>query len=156
MEFRHIVRVAATELQGKMPIKLALTKIKGVGPAFANAVIIRLGIDPKKKVGDFTNEEFKEIEDFLKDPEGVPEWALNRRKDPFTGKDEHKISSDLTIQLKQDLDYMKKTKSYRGMRHAFGLKARGQRTKSTGRKGKTIGVQRKKLVQQKQKKDDTK
>ena len=152
MEFRHIVRVAATELKGKMPIKLALTKIKGVGPAFANAVITILEIDPEKKVGEFTNEEFARIEAFLKNPEGVPQWMLNRKKDPFTGKDGHKISSDLQIQLKQDLDYMKKTKSYRGMRHAFGLKARGQRTKSTGRKGKTVGVQRKRIKEARQKK----
>jgi small subunit ribosomal protein S13 len=148
VEFRYIVRVAATEMQGKTPIKLALTKIKGVGAAFANATITILGIDPHKRVGDFTNEELGRIETFLKNPEGVPQWALNRRNDPFTGKDTHLISSDLTIQLKQDLDYMKKTKSYRGMRHAFGLKVRGQRTKSTGRKGKTLGVHRKALKQQ--------
>ena len=147
MEFRYIVRVAATELKGKMPIKLALTKIKGVSAAFANATLTLLGIDPDKKVGDFTNEEFARIEAFLKNPDGVPLWILNRRNDPFTGDDTHLISSDLTIQLKQDLDYMKKSKSYRGMRHAHGLKARGQRTKSTGRKGKTVGVHRKKLAQ---------
>jgi len=151
VEFRHIVRVAATELKGDTPVQLALTRIKGVGPTFASATVKALGLDPKKKIGEFSDKELKELEEFLKNPKGLPTWLLNRRRDPFTGKDMHLVSSDLTIQLKQDLDYMKKIKSYRGMRHAFGLKVRGQRTKSTGRKGRTIGVQRKKSGQQKKK-----
>jgi small subunit ribosomal protein S13 len=156
VEFRHIVRVAATELQGKMPLKLALTKIKGVGPTVANAIITALEMDPSKKMGDFTDEELEKLGSFLKDPKGIPEWALNRRKDPFTGGDHHLTSSDLTIQAKQDVDYMKKIKSYKGMRHAFGLKVRGQRTKSTGRTGRTMGVQRKRIKMQQAKKKEAK
>lgn len=145
MEFRHIVRVAATELQGKTPVKLALTRIKGVGPAVANAAVKRLGIDPGKPMGEFTDEELQQIESVLKDPEEVPDWLLNRRKDPFTGEDNHLISSDLKFQQKQDIDYMKKIRSYKGIRHSMGLKVRGQRTKSTGRHGTTVGVQRKRI-----------
>jgi len=39
---------------------------------------------------------------------------------------------------------MKKIKCWRGIRHRLGLKVRGQRTKTTGRTGMTIGVRRKK------------
>ncbi|MBR9689955.1 MAG: 30S ribosomal protein S13 [Candidatus Altiarchaeota archaeon] len=148
MEFRHRVRVAATELRGKMPVKLALTKVKGVGPAIANAILTILKIDPKKQMGTFNDEELAALEEFVKNPQGIPSWSVNRQKDPFTGKDEHLVSSDLDFRLKTDIDYMKKTKSYRGMRHAFGLKVRGQRTKSTGRRGKSLGVRRKKGVKQ--------
>jgi small subunit ribosomal protein S13 len=39
---------------------------------------------------------------------------------------------------------LKKIRAYRGLRHERGLKVRGQRTKSTGRRGSTVGVSRKK------------
>ena len=35
------------------------------------------------------------------------------------------------------------------MRHAFGLPVRGQRTRGHFRKGKSVGVQKKKIQQQK-------
>jgi small subunit ribosomal protein S13 len=45
---------------------------------------------------------------------------------------------------------MKKIRSYKGMRHAYGLPVRGQRTKSKFRKnkGKVKGVKRKSGVKQ--------
>ena len=41
---------------------------------------------------------------------------------------------------------MKKTHSVKGVRHQLGLRVRGQRTRTTGRGGKSVGVQRKKLT----------
>ena len=38
---------------------------------------------------------------------------------------------------------MKRTRSYKGVRHIYGLKVRGQRTRSTGRTGGILGVSRK-------------
>jgi len=147
VELRHIVRIAATELKGEMPLRIALTKIKGVSFMFSNAVIKALGYDPEKKVGELSDEEIEKIEDCLKNPHsyGIPSWLYNRRKDLLTGKDLHVVGPDLELVVKQDIDFMKKIKCYRGIRHALGLKVRGQRTRSTGRKGRTVGVQRKKV-----------
>ncbi|NLE05551.1 MAG: 30S ribosomal protein S13, partial [Crenarchaeota archaeon] len=39
-------------------------------------------------------------------------------------------------------------RSWRGYRHAYGLKVRGQRTKTTGRAGKSLGVKKKAMPQQ--------
>jgi small subunit ribosomal protein S13 len=44
---------------------------------------------------------------------------------------------------REDINTMKKIRSYVGIRHERGHKVRGQRTKSTGRKGLTVGVKRK-------------
>ena len=44
----------------------------------------------------------------------------------------------------EDVNRMKKTRSYKGIRHESGHKVRGQRTSSNGRRGSTIGVVRKK------------
>jgi len=147
VEFRHIVRLASTELKGKTPIRLALTKIKGIGPATANTVVKVMKLDPKKQVGNFEDKELSDLEEYLKKMEGIPVWARNIKFDPRTGTSDHVIASDLLIRQKNDIDYMKKSKTYRGMRHAFGLRVRGQRTKSTGRRsGKALGVHRKKMI----------
>ena len=68
-----------------------------------------------------------------------------RRRDIESGKDLHKIGSDLALQTRNDIDKMRRIKSWRGFRHTHGLKVRGQRTKTTGRKGKAVGVKKKRL-----------
>lgn len=78
---------------------------------------------------------------------GLPGWLLNRAKDLETGKDLHLIGSDLTLQIKNDIEEMKKIRSWRGYRHAYGLKVRGQRTKVTSRTGKAVGVKKKALIE---------
>jgi len=47
---------------------------------------------------------------------------------------------DLEIVLKDDLNRLKMIRCYRGVRHETGHKVRGQRTRSNGRKGLTLGV----------------
>lgn len=41
-------------------------------------------------------------------------------------------------------EYKQKIKAHRGLRHHWGLRVRGQRTKTTGRRGRTVGVSKKK------------
>ena len=67
---------------------------------------------------------------------------LNRRKDITTGEDLHLLGSDLTLEIDKDIKLLKKIRSWRGVRHALGLKVRGQRTRTTGRTGRTVGVSR--------------
>ncbi len=72
------------------------------------------------------------------------------RKDPFTGNDLHLLGTDLVVGMKSDIDLMKKMKSWKGVRHAVGLKVRGQCTRTTGRFGAAVGVARKAVMQQQQ------
>ena len=46
--------------------------------------------------------------------------------------------------LEDDINRMKKVKSYKGIRHASGHKVRGQRTYSNGRRGLALGVSKRK------------
>ncbi len=144
-EFRHIVRVTDTDIDGTLKVGYALTKIKGVSISLANAVLKKAGINPEIRLGLLSEEQVKKIEDVLLNPAkyGIPSWLLNRRKDLETGKDLHLLSSDLVLRTKMDIDLMKKIKSWKGYRHAYGLKVRGQRTRTTGRTGKTVGVSKK-------------
>jgi small subunit ribosomal protein S13 len=146
-ELRHIIRIADTDLDGTQKVGFALLNIKGVGIGLANAVVKKTGINEENRLGFLSDAELEKIKDILKTPSkyGLPSWLLNRSKDIETGKDLHKIGSELVLQTKTDIDRMKRTKSWRGFRHAHGLKVRGQRTKTTGRKGKAVGVKKKKL-----------
>ena len=149
-EFQHIIRFVGTDIEGAQPVTYALTKIKGVGIKLANAIIEKSGISPEARMGFLSSAEVEKIEDILKNPVkyGIPLWLLNRRKDVETGKDLHLLGSDLLLQTKNDIDQMKKIRSWKGFRHSYGLKVRGQRTRTTGRKGKAIGVKKKQVRRQ--------
>jgi len=146
-EFRHIVRIIDTDVDGTLKAPYALTKIKGVNLNLANVILKKAGINADVRAGFLTETEVEKIEEIIKDPakHGLPSWLLNRRKDLKTGKDMHLISADLVLRTKMDIDQMKEIKSWRGYRHAYGLKVRGQRTRTTGRKGKAVGVRRKSI-----------
>lgn len=144
-EFRHIIRIVDTDVDGSLKALYALKRIKGISTNLASAVLKRAGIDPHMRAGFLTEAELERIEEIIREPlkHGIPHWMLNRRKDLETGKNMHHISADLILRHKLDVDRLKEIKSWRGYRHAYGLKARGQRTRSTGRKGKALGVKKK-------------
>ena len=150
-EFKAILRIADKEIKGEIPIYHAISLVKGSSFMFANAIRHALKLDKNKLSGEFSTEEIERIEDALKNPSkyNIPSWLFNRRKDIEEGEDKHLISADLDLTHKFDIRRLRRIKCYRGMRHARGdkglkVRVRGQRTRSTGRRGKTIGVQRKK------------
>jgi small subunit ribosomal protein S13 len=146
-EFRHLVRIANTDLQGEKQIGYALRRIKGVNFQFANAVCRIANIERRKKVGELTDEEVDRLDKVIRTPleSGAPIWMINRRKDYEDGTDKHLITTDLIFTKDNDIKRLRKIKTYRGLRHASGLPVRGQRTKSNFRKskGKVMGVKRK-------------
>ena len=143
--FRYIVRVAGVDIDGNIKVAYGLAKIKGVGVTLAYILCRKLGIDPEARIGNLSEAEVKKIEEALANPQtlGLPGWMFNRRKDYETGKDLHLIGSDLIIAVKKDIELLKKIRCWRGIRHQLGLKVRGQRTRTTGRLGVTVGVKRK-------------
>jgi|Deesub1362A_J573_1020465.scaffolds.fasta_scaffold00054_96 small subunit ribosomal protein S13 len=144
-DFKHIVRIADTDLDGKRSVMFALTQIKGVGHRMAKSLTNVLGVDATRKLGELDDETIEKLKNFIEqDIEQVPDWMMNRRKDRYTGKSLHLLGKDVDFSRMVDLERLMKMKSYRGMRHAKGKKVRGQRTRSTGRKGRTVGVIRRK------------
>jgi len=147
-EIRGIIRIAGTDIKGETQLFTSLQRIKGVGGTLASAVCRVHNFDRNRKVGTLTDSEIKKIEETLKNPTkfGIPFWIVNRRRDPERGEDRHLVGSDLTLAQQQDIKKMIKIKSYKGARHMFGLPVRGQRTRSSFRKGRTVGVVRKKKM----------
>ena len=143
-EFRHLVRISRKDVDGNKTIEHALTDIKGVGLSLSKTICRVLDLDLNSKIGYIADEDVEKIESIIEDPKAfdIPTWMLNRREDYATGEDIHLIESDLDMTLRDDLNRMKKTRSYTGSRHEVGLPVRGQRTKSTFRKSATVGVRR--------------
>lgn len=157
-EFKHIVRLAGKDLQGKKAVQMALSDLKGVSFAFARAVAYASGVDPLVKIGTLSDEQVKHIEEVLRDPKahGIPSWMFDRRADYETGADLHLIGPAVEMAIRADIGRERRIRSRRGIRHELGLPVRGQRTRTTGRKGLTVGVKRKevKLREEKGKKEE--
>jgi small subunit ribosomal protein S13 len=148
-EFRHILRIIDTDVDGTLKVPYALKKIKGISLNLAHAILKKAEVNPDTRTGFLTEANVQKIEEIIEEPAkyGIPSWLLNKRKEPETGSDRHLIGADLVLRTKMDIEEMKEIKSWRGYRHAYGLKVRGQRTKTTGRSGKALGVKKKMLLQ---------
>lgn len=146
-EIRGIVRLAGRDLKGSRRVQAALSGLKGVGSSMAKAITYAAGIDGTQKVGKLSDDQVEKLGEVLEDPVdyGVPEYMVNRRQDYETGEDFHLIGGDIEMTEREDISREKDIQSRRGIRHQRGLPVRGQRTRSTGRKGMTVGVEREKL-----------
>ncbi len=145
-DLKHLIRVGNTDIEGDQQILYGLTQIKGVDEMFANAMCRLAGIHTQEKAGAVSDELVEELNDIVENPveNGMPAWLVNRRKDIRTGEDKHLLGGDIDFVEDQDIKRMKKAKTYRGMRHTYGLTVRGQRTRGNFRSssGTSLGVQK--------------
>ena len=145
-KFQHILRVLYTNIDGRRKIGYALTAIKGVGRRFAHVVIRKADVDATKRAGELSEEEVERLVTIIGNPRQykIPDWFLNRQKDIKDGKYSQVTSNNLDTKIRDDLERMKKIRVHRGLRHYWNLRVRGQHTKTTGRRGRTVGVSKKK------------
>jgi small subunit ribosomal protein S18e len=146
----------------------ALTKIKGVGRRYSNLVCKKADVDLNKRyippsthhckttlntnkdfhysAGELTSEELERIVTIIQNPTQykIPTWFLNRQRDIVDGKDYQVLANGVDSKLREDLERLKKIRAHRGLRHYWGLRVRGQHSKTTGRRGRTVGVSKKK------------
>ena len=143
-EYRHIVRIAGKDIPGAKKTIIGISQVKGMGYNFAKSILDILKINPNSNIGFLTDSQVEEIEKAMKNPSvvNIPSWFLNRRKDIDSGKDLHLITSDIDFNVRNDIEREKTMSSWRGFRHTYGLKVRGQRTRTTGRKGGAVGVRK--------------
>lgn len=149
VEVRYIVRIANKDLNGSVPIYRALAGIKGIGIRMARMIAYQFqkeqGISYDTPLGQVPEAMDAQLEAIVLSPQthGLPEWTANRSK-AHEGKTTHAVMNELDFALRNDLQTMKKLKSYKGLRHALGLTVRGQRTRTSGRKrGSSVGVEKK-------------
>ncbi len=153
-EAQNIVRIAGRDINGKYTILGALRHIKGIGHNMANAMALiierNFGIVSSTPIGALEEAQIAKLESVIKDPGklGVPHFMLNRRKDSDTGVDGHFVGTDLIVKIKNDMDASIKLQSWVGFRRQYGQKVRGQHTRSTGRTGETVGVTKKRILEE--------
>jgi len=132
----------------------ALTEIKGVGRRYSNLVCKKADVDLNKRcalrfrlwsqvlsanhyssAGELNSDELERIVTIIQNPTQfkIPTWFLNRQKDIVDGKNSQILSNGVDSKLRDDLERLKKIRAHRGLRHYWGLRVRGQHTKTTGK-----------------------
>ncbi|MEM1686817.1 MAG: 30S ribosomal protein S13 [Candidatus Aenigmatarchaeota archaeon] len=155
---RPVVRLIDTDIDGTLPIRRAIWKIKGVSFSYGNAVCKVFkevtGIDREFLIGNLNDEQIQILEDIIRNPQkyNIPSWLYNRRKDIYDGKDYHIVGDDVKIKMQFDIKREIELGTYRGWRHKLGQPVRGQRTRSHFRRGQTVGVIRSKEARAQQSK----
>ncbi|VVB57217.1 30S ribosomal protein S13 [uncultured archaeon] len=151
-EIRGIVRIAGRDLKGQWSVPRALRAVKGLGlnlgQVASRIVMHELKLTPKTMIGELDEAQMKKIEEILAHPHkfGAPVYLLNRQREFATNETHHLIAVDLGYAVKQDVEHEKDAYTWKGYRHAYGQKVRGQHTRSTGRSGMTVGVLRKAVI----------
>lgn len=146
-KLRDMVRILNTDIEGHNNIYSGLTQIKGISWALSNAICKLSQVDRYRKVGSLSDEEVKKVErnilETSKNP-SLPKFMLNLPKNEE--KPRHLITTDLELYQKMRVKQLREIHSYRGVRHVLGLPVRGQRTKAHFRKGRSVGVVKKKVA----------
>ena len=141
-QYENLIRILGNDIPGEQKTLIGLTQIRGIGYMFANSMLQILKINPDSRIGTLSEEQVSSIEKIIQDPksQNFPTWFLNRQKDIETGNDLHLVTSDIAFNIRNDVEREKGIFSWRGYRHMYGLKVRGQRTRCSGRKGGAVGV----------------
>jgi small subunit ribosomal protein S13 len=143
-DFKYIIRLSNTDIDGEKNVFYGLTAIKGIGVRMAALITDETKIDRYMKVGNLTDDQIEKLQSAIdKISENAPSWMLNHRKDYDTGDDVHLIGPEIEMRLRDEINIMKKIRSYRGIRHERRLTVRGQRTRANNRRGLALGVSKK-------------
>ena len=122
-----MARIAGIDIPKNKRGVISLTYIFGIGNSRASKILDSAGVDPSKKVSDWSDAEISKIREAV---------------GAFTIEGELRSETQLNIKRLMDIG------CYRGIRHRTGLPLRGQRTKNNSRtrKGKRKTVANKKKV----------
>ncbi|MBT4123899.1 MAG: 30S ribosomal protein S13 [Candidatus Pacebacteria bacterium] len=105
-------RIAGTDIPEHKKVVYSLRSVFGVGKKVAQEVVAQAKIDPDTRARDLTSEEINKIQRIL---------------------EKYPLEGDLRRMVSDNVQRLKRIKSYRGLRHSMGLPVRGQRTKVNSR-----------------------
>jgi small subunit ribosomal protein S13 len=124
-------RIAGVDIPEHKKILYSLRSIYGIGLKTAQKVLAQANVDPDKRARDLTQDEISRIQKVL---------------------DEYRIEGDLRREINENVQRLKRIRSYRGGRHSAGMPVRGQRTRTNSRtargggKRKTVGAMSKEMA----------
>lgn len=124
-----MARISGIEFPDNLKLDYALTRIKGLGWPLSKKVILESKVDGKKRIKDVTPDDVSKITTVL---------------------EKYIVEGDLLRQVRTNVTRLRTIGTFRGLRHARGLPARGQRTRHNARtkrgKRKTVGAFKKEVL----------
>lgn len=117
-----MARISGVIIPDNKQVHVSLTYIYGIGPKTSADVLAKAKIEPTVRVKDLTEAELSRLQEVINDGLTV----------------EGELQRIVTGNVKR----LRDIKAYRGERHARGLPARGQRTRTNARtkRGKRMAV----------------
>ena len=116
-------RIAGVNIPEEKPVKVSLTYIYGIGSQISQRILNKLNIDLNLRAKELTPTQVQQLQQEI---EKLP------------------VEGGLRQTVRNNIESLKRIKSYRGLRHSMGLPSRGQRTRTNARtkkgKKKTVGA----------------
>jgi len=106
-------RIAGVNLPENKIVVIALSYLYGIGYSLAAKILKKLDIKPEIKVKDLTDAQVNDLRTEI--------------------EKNYRVEGNLRREVLANIKRLKEIRSYRGSRHAKGLPARGQRTKTNNR-----------------------
>ena len=126
-----MARLVGIDIPDHKKMFMALRAIYGIGPMLSDKVLESAQVDREKYARDLTADEINRIQKVL---------------------ESYLVEGYLRRSVNDNIERLKRIRSYRGMRHSMGLPVRGQRTKTNSRsargggKRKTVGSMTKEMA----------
>jgi len=108
-----VVRIAGVMLPQNKRIEIALTYLYGIGRPLANRILVSAQINPNTRTHALSEDEVNKLRELI--------------------EKNYRVEGDLKREVLGNIKRLKEISAYRGTRHAKGLPARGQRTKTNSR-----------------------
>ena len=108
-----MARISGVNIPLNKRVEVGLTYIYGIGRSTSNKLLAEVGVEPDRKVRDFTEEEVVKLRELIDD-------SLT-------------VEGDLRRERSQNIKRLQEIGCYRGLRHRRGLPVRGQNTKTNAR-----------------------
>ena len=121
-----MARIAGVDIPSNKAGEISLTYIYGIGRSLSKEILNKAGVEPSKKVQDWTDDEQKTVRDII--------------------AGQYKTEGELRGEVQMNIKRLMDIGCYRGVRHRAGLPVRGQSTKNNARtrKGRKKTVANKK------------
>jgi len=108
-----LARIAGVNLPTNKRVVIALRYIYGIGPTNAQEICTKIGLDPKRRVNQLTEDEIIRIRDTID-----RDWT---------------VEGDLRREVAMNIKRLMDLGCYKGLRHRKGLPVHGQRTHTNAR-----------------------
>ena len=121
-----MARIAGVDIPSNKAGEISLTYIYGIGRSLSKEILGKAGVEPSKKVQDWTDEEQSAVRNII--------------------SEQYKTEGELRGEVQMNIKRLMDIGCYRGVRHRAGLPVRGQSTKNNARtrKGRKKTVANKK------------